>query len=172
MKKIVPERKKLRLDHHNYSSQGAYFVTVCTQDKTTRLSEIVPAQVGDGAHDVPFTLLTELGEIVQKNLLSSEKIPGVKVDQYVIMPDHIHVIFFLYPEQYTNVSLGTSRAPSPTNEMLPHVISAFKRFCNKEIGRNIFQRGYYEHVIRDRTDYEGKVNYISNNPIRRYYNTP
>jgi hypothetical protein len=54
--------------------------------------------------------------------------------------------------------------------MLPHIVSTFKRFCNKEIGYNIFQRGYIEHIVRDREDYETRTKYIYENPIRWYYN--
>ena len=86
------------------------------------------------------------------------------------MPDHIHAIIFLSPNKYINTQNGSSRAPTPTNEMLPHLVSTFKRFCNKEIGENIFQRGYMEHIIRDREDYETRTKYIHENPIRWYYN--
>ena len=87
--------------------------------------------------------------------------------RFVIMPDHIHAIIFLYPDKYITRKDGSSRAP--TNEMLPHIVSTFKRFCNKEIGNNIFQRGYIDHVIRDREDYETRSKYIYENPIRWYY---
>jgi hypothetical protein len=56
--------------------------------------------------------------------------------------------------------------------MLPHIVSAFKRFCNKEIGSNIFQRGYIEHIIRDKNDYEIRKKYICENPMRWYYGEP
>lgn len=59
--------------------------------------------------------------------------------------------------------------PVGVGEMLPHVISTFKRFCGKEIGSNIFQRGYIEHIIRDREDYEKRTGYIFENPTRWYY---
>ena len=85
------------------------------------------------------------------------------------MPDHIHVIIFLFPEEYSTRENGSSRAPTPTNEMLPHIVSTFKRFCNKEIGHNIFQRGYIEHIIRDKEDYETRRKYIHDNPITWYY---
>ena len=49
--------------------------------------------------------------------------------------------------------------------MLPHIISTFKRFCNKEIGGNLFQRGYFDHIIRDQGDYETRVKYIYENPL-------
>ena len=113
--------------------------------------------------------LTEIGKTVEKYLLSGEKISGVTVDRYVIMPNHLHVIFFLDPSRYTQRENGSSRAPTPTNEMLPHVVSTFKRFCNKEIGYPIFQRGYMEHIIRDRRDYEEHLRYIAENPMRWAY---
>ena len=170
--KDLPKRKDLRLKHYDYSSAGAYFVTICIKDRKRILSDIIKPSVGVGALDDPLTpqiKLTRIGKITEKYLLSSEKIPGVKIDQYVIMPDHIHVIIFLYPDKYTSRKDGSSRAPTPTNEMLPHIVSTFKRFCNREIGNNIFQRGYIEHIVRDRKDYEARSKYIYENPIRWYY---
>ena len=119
--------------------------------------------------DDPQIRLTPIGEIVEKYLLSSENIPGVKIDRYVIMPDHIHAIIFLDPDKYVLRQGGSSRAPTPTNEMLPHIVSTFKRFCNKEIGNNIFQRGYIEHIIRDREDYEEHLRYIRDNPAFKVF---
>ncbi|MBR4293245.1 MAG: hypothetical protein IKT54_06500, partial [Clostridia bacterium] len=121
-----------------------------------------------GAHDAPQIHMTEIGKIAEKNLLSSENIPGVSIDRYIIMPDHIHAIIILDPQKYEQRN-GSSRAPTPTNAMLPHVVSTFKRFCNKEIGKNIFQRGYIEHIVRDQEDYDTRVKYIHENPIRWYY---
>lgn len=158
-------RKPVRLKDYNYSSSGAYFVTICTANKSSLLSEVVEA-VGDGALDVPKITLTSIGRIVEKNLLSSENIAGVKIEKYVIMPDHIHAIISLNSDEFKNSADGTSKAPSPTNSMLPHVISTFKRFSNKEIGFNIFQRSYMEHVIRDDEDFEIRWNYIVDNPRR------
>ena len=193
-----PKRKALRLTNYDYNTAGAYFVTICTQDRKRILSEVLKPQiapidefqildtVGDGALDVPLNALYEItkirltstGRIIEKYLLSSENIPGVKIDRYVIMPDHIHAIIFLDPNKYAsrkcdtskpNIN-GTSKAPSPTiNKMLPHVISTFKRFCNKEIGHNIFQRSYIEHIIRDKADYDTRIKYIFENPLRWYY---
>ena len=171
--KEPPIRKPNRLSNFDYSTDGAYFITICLKDRQKMLSEIVSQKtVGDGALDVPQqisirTKLTSVGKIVERNLLSSNKISGVFIDQYVIMPEHIHAIVIL--KGNTNVDNGTSRAPSPTNNRLSHVVSTFKRFCNLEIGENIFQRGYYDHIIRDREDYETRKQYIYNNPIKRYY---
>ena len=168
MEKEIPKRKELRIKQYDYSSRGAYFVTICIKDRKQILSDIIKP-VGVGAHDDPQLRLTSIGKTVEKNLLSSEKISGVTIDQYVIMPDHIHAIIFLDPDKYAERYDGSSRAPTPTNEMLPHIISTFKRFCNKEIGNNIFQRGYIEHIIRDNKDYETRVKYIRENPMYWYY---
>ena len=111
--KEMPKRKDLRLKQYNYSSAGAYFVTICTKDRNRILSNIIKPSVGVGAHDDPLTpqiQLTEIGKIVEKYLLSSENIPGVKIDRYVIMPDHIHVIIFLYPDKYVSCKDGSSKA--------------------------------------------------------------
>ena len=174
------QRKQLRLKNYDYSSKGAYFVTICSKNRDHIFSkidyslfdkyEILYSQiVGDGALDVPQPSLTVIGKIVEKYLLSSESISGVTIGEYIIMPNHVHFIVFLEPEKYNRIENGTSRAPSPTNEMLPHLVSAFKRFVNKELGENIFQRSYIEHVIRDLDDYNTKRKYIYENPLRWYY---
>ena len=165
--KEFPKRKELRIKQYDYSSKGVYYVTMCIKNRKRILSDVIKP-VGVGALDDPKVRLTKIGEIAEKYLLSSENIPGVTVDRYVIMPDHIHVIIFLDPDKYIKKD-GSSKAPTPTNEMLPHVISTFKRFCNKEIGNNIFQRGYVEHIVRDRDDYETRRRYIYENPLRWYY---
>ena len=85
------------------------------------------------------------------------------------MPNHVHFIVFFDFQKDQSQENGTSRAPSPTNEMLPHLVSTFKRFVNKEVGENIFQRSYIEHVIRDIDDYNIKRKYIYENPVRWYY---
>ena len=131
--KELPKRKDLRLKQYDYSSAGAYFVTICIKDRKRMLSDIIKPSVGGGTLDDPITpqiQLTEIGKITEKYLLSSENIPGVKIDRYVIMPDHIHVIIFLYSDEYVSHKDGSSRAPTPTNETLPHIVSTVKRFCN------------------------------------------
>lgn len=173
----LTKRKGTRLKNFDYSSSGAYFVTICVKDRLPLLSKIVASVVGDGAStslqngviDTPRIQLTEIGKIVEKNLLSCEKISGVKIDDYVIMPDHIHAIILICFDNYITKGFGTSRAPSPTNNTLSHVVSAFKRFAHKEIGEKIFQRSFYDHIIRDREDYDTRKAYIYENPIRWFY---
>ena len=154
----IPQRKQTRIDHYDYSQAGAYFLTICTQDRKKILSDIV----GGGAHDAPQVVLTDIGEIVRKHIVNSSRIPGIKVDKYVVMPDHVHMIIRV--DQMG--AKGTSRAPSPTNALIPHFVSTFKRFCHREIGWKIFQRSYYDHVIRNQQDYHEVWEYIENNPCK------
>ena len=132
------------------------------------LSDIVKSSVGVGALDDPLTpqiQLTAIGKITEKYLLSSKNIPGVRIDRYVIMPNHIHAIIFLYPDKYITHKEGSSKAPTPTNKMLPHIVSTFKRFCNKEYGENIWQYRSYDHIIRDQKDFDLHMKYINENPF-------
>ena len=150
----LPQRKPNRLSDFDYNQNGAHFITICTQDRRKILSHIV----GGSALDAPVLTLTKIGEIAQKYILSSNRIPGICVDKFVIMPDHIHLIV----QVTETASMGTSRVPSPTNMVIPHFVSTFKRFCHREVGATIFQRSYYDHVIRTQKDYNEVWEYIEN----------
>ena len=151
-----PKRKPNRLIGFDYSQPGAYFVTICAKEKRNLFSEIV----GGGALDAPKIQLTQIGEIVNSHIQSTNCIPGIHVDKYVIMPNHIHLILVIEPNG------GPSRAPAPTNALIPRAVAALKRFCNREIGENVFQRSYHDHVIRDEADYLKIWNYIDTNPAK------
>ena len=154
----LPKRKPTRLKNYNYNTSGAYFITICTHNKRKILCNIV----GDGALDVPQIDLSPIGEIVEKYIKSTNNIKNITVDKYVIMPNHIHLLL-LVKNDHIN---GTSRVPSPTNNIISHTVSTFKRFVNKEIGENIFQRSFHDHIIRDESDYLKIWNYIDSNPSK------
>ena len=83
-----PERKKTRLDRFSYSSNAAYFLTICVKDKKKLLGEIV----GYDACDVPFMRLSQYGQTAEKHIsLLSRKYYNVFVDKYVLMPNHLHL---------------------------------------------------------------------------------
>lgn len=151
-------RKPTRLPHFDYSTPGAYFVTICVQDYKCILSTIV----GGGVLDAPQVQLTKIGSLVERNILAGNRCPGIWVDKYVIMPNHIHLLVSVKE----TASGGTSKTPSPTNAMIPHFISTFKRFCHRDIGYKIFQRSYHDHVIRNERDYQRIWTYIEGNPAR------
>ena len=159
--KELPKRKTTRWQNFDYDRSDVYFITVCTKNRTCRLSH-----VGDGALDVPYNKLTAEGEIVQRHLLS-HLTPDLCIEKYIIMPNHVHFLLFVRSE-----FAGTSRAPSPTsklppsptNRIVPRFVSTFKRYCRAEIGEKIFQRSYHDHVIRNQDEYNRIWSYIERNP--------
>ena len=152
----LPKRKPTRLKDYDYSKNGYYFITICTHNRKNILSDIV----GDGVYDIPKTMLFYCGEIVEKHIKKMNCLyDNVCVDKYVIMPNHIHLILVVKNN-------GMSRAPSPTNAIVPKFVSLFKRYCNREYGENIFQRSFHDHIIRDENDYQKIWNYIDTNPIK------
>ena len=175
--KDLPKRKSTRLKNFDYSSVGAYFVTICVRDRMQILSEIVRTDltsvdktiviaVGEGLASPEITVkLKPCGEVVKEQLqLIETRFPSVTVEDYVIMPDHIHAVIFLHGK-----TGGAS--PSPT---LDDVICAFKsltsRSCKQKYGiEKMFQRSSAEHIVRDREDYETRRKYIYENPKRWHY---
>ncbi len=152
----LPVRKNPRLQSFDYSTPGGYFITICTSGKQCLLSTVV----GAGALDGPQIRLTKIGEIVHKYIRSTNNIPGLTVDKYVIMPNHVHLILFV------DSADGPSRAPAPTNAAIPMAISALKRLVGREVGQNIWQRGYHDHILRDENDYLIRWKYIDDNPAK------
>ena len=146
------QRKNTRLKDFDYSNEGAYFVTICTKGRKKLLSIIV----GEGLAPPE---LKPCGKIAKEQLLLLEKrYPCTSVESYVIMPNHIHMILL--------ITGGAS--PSPT---VSDIVCTFKsltsRLCKKEHGiENIFQRSFYDHIIRNKEDFEEHIKYIYENPMR------
>ena len=157
----LPARKKLRMKGFNYDSDNTYFLTICKSDAAPVFCTLIPG--GDAAPCV--TELTETGRIVERQLLNSERMPGVAVENYVIMPDHIHMLVSVN----SGVPETEDAARDGTNTAIPRLVSSFKRFANREAGVDLFQRSYYDHVIRDRADYDRHWDYIENNPAVEIY---
>lgn len=153
----LPRRKRNHFPTFDYRGNHRYFVTICTQDRKQLLSTIT---VGEGLAP-PNIKLSDYGKIAEEQLTALQKrYTGLTVENYVIMPNHIHAILRL-----ENTG-GAS--PSPT---LHDIICAFKSLSAravKQIGfkNKFWQRSYYDHVIRDENDYRSIWGYIDNNPAR------
>ena len=147
---MLPKRKSLRLPNHDYAC-GWYFVTICTKDKRSSLGTVI----GGDAHIAPHVALSNIGSVAEMYL---KRIPGI--DTYVVMPNHVHFVVSIAAER------GPSRTPAPTNARLPAFLSAWKRLTNKKAGFPIWQRGYYDHVIRNEADYLRIWQYMDENPVR------
>ncbi len=170
-----PARKRLRLQGFAYDASGTYFITVCTQEKACILSTIVgadanigptqPAPIGDnapnGSNPTPYPALTPIGLVEEKYLCS---MPGV--GRYVIMPNHVHLMVHISAE---TPQQGPMWASAPTRGDVPSLIRSWKTLVTKDLGKSIWQRSYYDYVIRNEQDYWLHVQYIDENPAKWFY---
>ena len=157
----LPKRKPTRLKEYDYSTPGAYFITICTKGRKQLLSRII---VGTGVLDCPQNILTNFGEIANKHLINmSNFYENIKIEKYVVMPNHIHLLARI---SEIDKQCGPSKTPVPTNSLISQFVSTFKRFCNKEYDKNIWQRSYHDHIISGEKDYQKIWEYIDNNVIK------
>ena len=161
-----PKRKSIRIEDYDYSTPGAYFITVCTANRekifwSDRRGELCsPADTAlPGDHRSPLRVeLSEIGKTVDREILKLNTIySAVHVDKYCIMPDHIHLIISIDAEEDGR----TQFAPT-----ISRVIKQFKGSLTKQIGRPIWQKSFYEHGIRNQQDYYEIWEYIENNPLK------
>lgn len=160
-----PVRRANRLEGYDYSRNGAYFITICSREKQKLFGRVV----GGGVLDAPQTLLTPFGKIVAEQLAAMNGFySGVEVGPAVIMPNHIHFILFVGQGDGASGTPPptTGKAKAPANAVVPRFISTLKRYTNRRAGCNLWQRSYYDHIIRDEGDYLAIAGYIQNNPAR------
>ena len=167
-----PTRKQNRLPDYDYSQEGSYFVTLCTQNRA-RLFEMETPAVGNDLRVTPGNergtahrpCPTKGNLIIHKWVRETEnKFPDVTIDKYVVMPDHLHLIVTI-KERHTGRSL-------------PDVMRFFKTMTTNEyirgvkdgtltpFGGKLWQKSYYDHVIRNQQDYNEIWQYIENNPLK------
>ncbi|MGM9524079.1 MAG: transposase, partial [Faecousia sp.] len=144
-----PTRKPNRLPEYDYSQNGAYFVTICTGDKQNLFWNTVGADIiRQQMEDEDFVLhlpLSEYGRIAEQGILNIPQCyPSVTVEKYCIMPNHIHMIL-----SFSHDCGRLIAAPT-----LSRVVGQMKRWVSKQIGAGIWQKSYYERVIRNGTEYE------------------
>ena len=151
-----PKRKSIRIESYDYSTAGAYFITVCTTNKekifwSDRRGELC-SPVGYLQVE-----LSDIGKLVDAQIQKMNTVyDTVHVDKYCIMPNHIHLILSID----TSKDGRTQFAPT-----ISRVIKQFKGAITKQIGKPIWQRSFYEHAIRNRQDYNEIWEYIENNPL-------
>ena len=157
----LPKRKRNRLKSYDYSTNGMYFITICTKDKEKILwdndqydGNIVGANCVRPLSDIKFSLY---GITVKTEIEKIESIYNgiIKIENYVVMPNHIHLLILI--DSYGR----TQFAPT-----LSRVVKQFKGVITKQIGKSIFQRSFHDHIIRDAQDYQKIWEYIDTNPLK------
>ena len=153
----LPKRKRTRLEGYDYNTPGYYFITICVEGKKKLLGEIV----GTGLPDGPNNQLSFAGQIAEKQLqMMSDYYDDIRLEKYVVMPNHIHLLIQI---------MGTSEPVARmdvANSKIAKFVGTFKRFCNREYGKNIWQNRSHDHVIRGEADYLKIWQYIEENPLR------
>ena len=154
MVKEYPKRKPNRLQNYDYSQNNAYFITICTKDRINLFGEICDGNM----------CLNDCGKIAENEIL---KIPShyntVRIDKFVVMPNHVHMIIVINPSERIN--------PFPTETDIPNVIGKYKAGVTRTVGNAfmrsaIWQRSYHDHIIRGEADYQKIWQYIDTNPMK------
>ena len=151
------KRKQTRLKGYDYSSPGAYFVTICTQNRECILGDIV----GQGLAPAEMRL-SQYGKIAKDQLLDLEhRYKSIKINKYVIMPNHIHVIIII------DNAAGASHCPT-ISDIICSYKSLTTRMCNKLDNKQqkIFQTSFHDHIIRGEKDHQKIWEYIDTNVLR------
>lgn len=184
------DRHSIRLKGYDYSSPGAYFITICTHQRACLFGNIA-----DGEMQV-----NSFGQVIQGHWskLPSHH-PHLRLDEFIVMPNHIHGILILFNENECDQSniVGAGLAdtvsvssdyltpkPAPTHDQsqpkfvtiqragIPNIIRGFKTFSARQINRQrrtkgtpVWQRNYYEHIIRNEESFEHIRRYIQTNPV-------
>jgi putative transposase len=160
-----PVRRSIRLKHYDYAQSGWYFVTICTANRMCLFGNIINGQM----------MPNEFGQITIKEWEHSTSLrEEIEFDAWVLMPNHLHGIIVISQnldrlavnEKYGGVARRTSRS-------LSTFISGFKGATTRRInrlrnspGESLWQRNYYEHVIRNETALAKIREYVADNPQR------
>ena len=169
--KTFNNRKLNRLQEYDYSQPGYYFITLCTKNRQNIFGKYVGADGCRPNKNNGEIKLNRYGLIVDEELKNSEKIRNeIELDQYVIMPNHLHAIIVI------NRGLSGGRPSAPTGNIyqkqtLSSFVAGFKSVVTKRVnilrntpGQPVWQRSFYDHVIRNERSLQSIREYIINNP--------
>lgn len=164
-----PKRKALRLKGYDYSQIGTYFLTICSKNRQCIFSRIVGCGIPRLSNlFAPIIELSEHGMSIENTLdWLDTNLEHICVDKYVIMPNHVHIILMLN-NAGDDGTIGKQRTSEmrPSGAIVPKFISSLKRYTNKLSNKELWQSGYYDHIIRDESDYLIRCQYIDDNPAR------
>ena len=146
---LKQERKRLRLENYDYSEVGAYFVTICLNNR------------GEALFDN-----NEAKQMIEKWILElEEKYENVSIDYYVVMKDHVHMIIIMHKDNAVGLpEMMDWFKTMTTNEYIRGV----RRGIYEPYDKKFWQRSYYDHIIRNDEDLNEKREYILNNPLKEF----
>jgi putative transposase len=181
----IHHRQSIRLKGYDYSKTGLYFITICCQDRAYLFGEIVGAPVG-GAQ----MILNDAGKMIETQWLAlKERFPNIELHEFIVMPNHFHGILEIVKTDVPLNAVGATLVVAQNEEGQPRglpqrgitptvgdMMDAFKSITTVEYIRGVkglgwqrfngkvWQRNYWEHIIRNEEAYQRIANYIVNNP--------
>ena len=164
--------KSIRLKGYDYSRAGAYFVTICTHNKECLFGDVVNGNLA----------LNDFGRMVDSEWLKTTEIrKNVILDKYIVMPNHFHGMFLITENDSGKARLATTKCNvsikmefgKPKPGSLPVIVGSFKSAVARQInlmrntpGKEVWQRNYYEHIVRNPDELDRIREYIVTNPLR------
>ena len=143
-------RKRNRLENYDYGNAGIYFVTICTKDRKN-LFWIDENHIPASPQEVNLSNYGRIAEAAIKNI--ERHYPDAEMDNYTVMPNHIHLLITL--------NCGDCYI---SKHKISEIIKQFKRFVTRQIGQPLWQKSFYDHIIRNEEDYLNTFDYITYNP--------
>ena len=158
-------RRSIRLPGYDYRQAGAYFITVCTHNRTMLFGDVVNDEMK----------LSEAGQIAEKVWRGiPDHFDNVGIDAFIVMPNHVHgIIVITHTHVGARYASPPHRAHQPSKGTLGTVVGSYKSAVSKQInehrstpGVTVWQRNYYEHVIRNESALHDIRQYILHNPAK------
>ena len=168
-RKSLPNRKSIRLKDYDYTQEATFFITLVCQNRVKRFGKIVNGEM----------ILNNIGEIAVREWIKTAHVrPNVSLGEFVIMPDHVHMI--LHIDQRSELLKDQTEHPEGKlycpSQSLGAIIRGYKGAVTKQIREildpgveyrikeKIWQRDYYERIIRSQHEYDAYTRYILENP--------
>ncbi|MDP8212340.1 MAG: transposase [Candidatus Zapsychrus exili] len=156
-------RQSIRLKHYDYSAEGCYFITICTKNGKNMFGKIVGAGLASAQNNIKLSIIGKIVNEQWNNIINYQK--NIELDQHIIMPNHIHGIII--------INKRAEASPAPT---LSKMICSFKSKCTNEymfhikqnnlnVSCKLWQRSFYDHIIRNEESLHKIREYIINNPV-------
>ncbi|KQM67186.1 hypothetical protein ASE74_06905 [Pedobacter sp. Leaf216] len=171
---LIHHRRSIRLKGYDYSKAGAYFITICCEDRIHRFGKVEGDEM----------ILNQSGTIAYNEWINlSDRYSNFELDVFQIMPNHMHGIIVLSDLNAVGATLAVAheeneltKATARVAPTIANIVGAYKSIVSngclqlfkshdKTMGR-LWQRNYYEHIIRDERAYQNISNYIINNPSK------
>jgi len=150
----LPKRKRTRLENFDYNTAGVYFLTLCAKERALLFGRVETDECGENA----VVCLSPIGEIAERYIRMMGGTEYARMEKYVIMPNHIHLLVYAQGEEHEKSSAA--------NAAVPKLVSGFKRLVNRAAGQDVFQRSYFDHIVRGDEDYRMIWQYIEQNPAK------